>query len=311
MGAWGVSIFLILSGYLSAKFLIYKEDCGIIELIKLAYTKLKSRLIKIYPLHFFTLLISIPFSYKVLFIEMNLTHWLLLVLNITLLQAWIPVGVYNWVSWYLSVFLFLSFIGIPICYLFQKNSFFRDKSVCICFILVLIQYVIFLIFKDFSIAHKIIYIFPLSRFIDYLIGISLLYVSVVIKDFFFNKFLVIAALVMGFINIYFSFGSKSEIFSVVVWSIPSCFLICGTILNTAVGNFLFGNKIMVWLGNISFELFLIHQLVIRYTHLILRKFGYTPDIFAYLTVLVLSIILALLWQYLIDKIKQRNFNFYK
>ncbi len=138
MGGWGVSIFLILSGYLSAKFESFKERLSFIDLMKLSFNKLKSRFKRVYALHFFTLLLALPFDYKALFMDFKLESYCSLVANALLVQSWFPIGYfgYNSVSWYLSVFMFLSFVGIPLCYLYYTKENARRKSIYICAVLI-------------------------------------------------------------------------------------------------------------------------------------------------------------------------------
>lgn len=110
LGDWGVSCFLILSG-----FLMYynygeildedKVDSRFWNHIKRAFSKIRS----LYPLHCVTLLIAI-FVYFDLSRLDNLWHIILynikLVLNLALLQSWFPKSEFYWsfnaVSWYLS-----------------------------------------------------------------------------------------------------------------------------------------------------------------------------------------------------------------
>ena len=149
LGGWGVSIFLILSGYLSAKFELFKGKLSFINLIKLSFNKLKSRFKRVYALHFFTLLLALPFGYKALFVDFKLGSYCSLFTNILLVQSWFPIGYfgYNSVSWYLSVFMFLSFVGIPLCYLYYTKENVRRKSIYICSILIVFQFVLCQIFK--------------------------------------------------------------------------------------------------------------------------------------------------------------------
>ncbi len=303
LGGWGVSIFLILSGYLSARNLFFDNKLSITELLKISYLKLQIRFIKIFPLHLFTLLISFPFSYKALFFEFSLSKWLSLLVNIFLLQAWLPIkGDFNFVSWYLSVFLFISFIGVFLCYFFQNNQKIRNKSFLIGMFLVILQLIICIIFKNHSLSHKIIYFFPLTRIVDFIIGICLYYVSIEIKNVNKSNCCFIFGMVLGILISYFSYGAESEFFSVVLWSIPSFLIIIGTVSNTIPASSFLENKTIVWLGNISFELFLIHQLAIRYSYIVLRKIGYSPNVITYFMVFVLSVLFAVIWKNISNKV---------
>lgn len=120
LGDWGVSCFLILSG-----FLMYynygeildedKVDSRFWNHIKRAFSKIRS----LYPLHCVTLLIAI-FVYFDLSRLDNLWHIILynikLVLNLALLQSWFPKSEFYWsfnaVSWYLST-QFAMYLAFP------------------------------------------------------------------------------------------------------------------------------------------------------------------------------------------------------
>ena len=67
-----------------------------------------------------------------------------------------------------------------------------------------------------------------------------------------------------------SFSVDSEWFSVCIWVIPSIIivLILGAESRNRFIGCIFENKFIVKVGNYSFEIFLIHQLVIRYVNYI-------------------------------------------
>lgn len=108
-GPMGVSIFLVLSGFL----MYYNQNSKDELLLSRAKEYLQysiKRINKIYPLHIITFLI------KSNCFQMGLIKGFI---NILLLHAWIPISdwyfSYNAVSWYLSVYIFLLFI-FPILY---------------------------------------------------------------------------------------------------------------------------------------------------------------------------------------------------
>ena len=110
-GPMGVSIFLVLSGFL----LVYTAErrkeslvTGIVENIRFASSKLK----KLYPLHILTLLAMILFM---LVSSEKQTYWVpKAIVNALLLQAWFPSEswylTFNKASWYLSVSAFGYFV---------------------------------------------------------------------------------------------------------------------------------------------------------------------------------------------------------
>ena len=122
LGAWGVSVFFVLSGFLMAYVYSEREPVtGIKASLMFSIRKLK----KLYPLHILMLLAALPFE-LISVIRGFSIHALLLLcekigLNITLLQDWVPVQAsyysLNAVAWYLSacLLLYAAFPGILRC----------------------------------------------------------------------------------------------------------------------------------------------------------------------------------------------------
>lgn len=103
LGAPGVSLFIILSGFLTA----YSYDWSS-KAVPLK-NRLKKKINKFYILHVGTLIIAIPFTISLL--EENSALWSEAFLaNVSLIQAFIPLKQiyfsFNAVSWYLSLTFF-------------------------------------------------------------------------------------------------------------------------------------------------------------------------------------------------------------
>ena len=114
---------------------------------------------KCYPLHLLTFLMAIPFSIKTL-IKPNIKAWIFAVVNLSLMQSWVPKTSvyfsYNAASWYLSTYLFLMFIS-PLIVRYLKQA----SSKQILFLLTAtfsIEFVIVLFSNNQNFAHWIIYI---------------------------------------------------------------------------------------------------------------------------------------------------------
>lgn len=95
-----------------------------------------------------------------------------------------------------------------------------------------------------------------------------------------------AMLLVYAITTYVGAGVKSEIFSVAAWALPSILLLlCILFLGEQKKgiSLLWENPFLVWVGNISFEFFLIHQLTIRYVEYVTKKLQLAvPDTLLYL-----------------------------
>lgn len=111
----------------------------------------------------------------------------------------------------------------------------------------------------------------------------------------------ISALLMIILTV-LSFNTNSEYFSVVVWFIPAIMMISAVALGDGVSKIIdtvFSNKVIMNIGNISFELFLIHQLVIRYVAAIFNKLLNYNGLFIYVLALFISILCAEIWRLII------------
>ena len=133
-------------------------------------TYLKKRFIKFIPLHWICLLVVLfPLLLNGERINMHI-----LVSNVALLQSWIPIQdyyfSYNALSWYLSNTLFLSIIFPLIIILIGSQS---RKTMNVLFALCLGIYIVLVAAIPQSLRHALLYINPLCRTFDFIIGIFL------------------------------------------------------------------------------------------------------------------------------------------
>lgn len=89
-------------------------------------------------------------------------------------------------------------------------------------------------------------------------------------------------------------GNHSEIFSVVAWAVPSVLLLYLLAQKAEFVSSLFSAKLLVFLGNISFELFLVHQLMIRYAEFFWKKLfpSHVAPAVVYILVLLLAVVVS-------------------
>ena len=260
LGGLGVSLFILLSGFLLMNNYYYKEPPVAIELFK---NKLK----KFYPLHILTLILAVPFSIK----GFSIYSILKLICNLFLVQDWIPISSfyfsYNSVSWYLSLEVFFILLTPFIA---RKFKYTPNKIVySILFIVPLFEILFCVLVENYEISHWLVYIFPVIRALDLIFGVCIYIMlnnhhKLIEKN---SVIILITSLLITVSLIVLSLERQSELFSTALWTIP-----CGMIiLSLAAGDktsniikMLFENKLILFIGNISFEIFLIHQLVIRY-----------------------------------------------
>ena len=165
-GPCGVSFFMILSGFVM--FVGYGSK---VQMHSFSYKNfLYKRIIRIYPLHLLCLL-----GFLILHrFFLSLFDYLTLLPNLLLLQSWIPQSSYyfsgNAVSWCLSCMLFF-YMAFPFI-VSRLNKYSRCK-LCIIGLLVMMMYFFLLYFLPDKWEHPILYISPLLRVLDFIIGILL------------------------------------------------------------------------------------------------------------------------------------------
>ncbi len=234
----------------------------------------RKRLRTYYPMHIFTLICSLILVFLGHHNSWNVKRFITLALNASLLQAYVPVGgvyfSFNAVSWYLSLTLFFAIITSAALRLLHRIK--RENFVIIGLCLIQFLWLRFTLMMPEKFQHWLVYVSPFVRSIDFFIGcliflsirnsgvderINYLFVPVVIYEIF-------SVVIAGTMNTNFS----REFFSVSAWTIPNIILLTCILLNEgrdSLINKIFANKFVVYIGNISFEFFILHTLVLRVT----------------------------------------------
>lgn len=304
-GYLGVSIFIMLSGYL---LVINHYDKPIKPLKEL----LPYKILKFYPLHFLTLMAASVFSIYGIIKGINYLPKELFkfILNALLLQTWIPKEEFNLgfnsVSWYLSLTFFLIIIS-P--FILKKL---KDISKFNLFLIAALAYIIELMIlltfhnKDKEIASWIIYFFPITRSIDFFLGGI---TALIVKKYekfslvnIYNILLILSVCICVLFLILALITPKNYFYYVSAWTFPSMIIVGTAAVNCShLTKIVFENKIIVFVGNISFEIFLIHQLVIRYMSIFSKRIGFKGTEW-YISVLdfIISFVAAIIWRKLCD-----------
>lgn len=167
-GSCGVSFFLMLSGFaLAAGYGIRVETPG----FSWKQYMLK-RLIRVYPLHLITLILALLIR---IFIcgETNVWGWNMAA-NAFLLQSWFPWYSYffsgNAVAWCLSDLLFF-YALFPFLWRIESYCWKHPRKGITCGILLLGAYMVFLFRLPEQYGNQLLYIHPLFRLIDFILGI--------------------------------------------------------------------------------------------------------------------------------------------
>ena len=339
-GSWGVSVFFILSGFLM--FYSYNGTNRIkSHSIKYSIIFGVNKIKKLYYLHIATMLLAMPWLVKAYMDYQDndkiLTPIIKTVLNIFLLQSWIPsIGVYfslNGVAWYLSVSLFL-YIMFP--YILHQMEKYKGKKTAIKLIIVLLflqcimaffsYYIRMNLIHNIEVTRWFIYIFPISRLEDFLIGCNLGYIFKNSQNLLYSnnnnfytffEFGVITIIIIQMAVFVMMVAIPAKIDptntspnwwgTTVLWTITSCALIyLFAIQNGKISNML-TNKIFVYLGNISANTFLIHQMVYRYlelfeTKILDNKYEYTNIIMCF----IITIASAYMWDYMVKLFQNKR-----
>ena len=174
IGAMGVSIFIILSGFLT--YLNYGDRTSPYDVKE----KLVSQYKRFWPLHIITMVLAIPLLLRVYMAE-PINTAIKIFFNTTILHAWMPhMGIYysfNAVSWYLSLAVFFT-IMTPIMLRFVKRAgdFGRYGIPTLILIILILQSCIGIAgdkvseFEAIGAGHWLVYICPIIRFGDFLLG---------------------------------------------------------------------------------------------------------------------------------------------
>ncbi|MBR6282629.1 MAG: acyltransferase, partial [Lachnospiraceae bacterium] len=180
--ALGVSVFFVLSGFL----LMYQHGeeavvTGIKERAHFAWKRIR----KLYPLHIITMVLAAVLAVLIkVHAGFTLRNAFVigaeLLLNITLLQSWVPYSIINvslnGVAWYLSAALFLYFMFPRICRFLQEKK--QQTIWIICVGILVLQWAACLpMLLIFGATHPtyiwFMYCFPVFRLGDFFIGCAL------------------------------------------------------------------------------------------------------------------------------------------
>lgn len=316
LGAWGVSIFFVLSGFLMMLSHLNKED----ELqfsFGFAWNKIRS----LYPLHFVTMLFAAVYA---AFCGQHLMKVSLdIVIHALLIQMWIPnthfYTTLNGPAWYLctSFFLYLCF---PVIYkVFRRCVIAKSRSnvyilgiAALTLLYVLIAAICYLYAPQESSAwfttQWIVYYFPPVRLIDFSVGCltgCLFYVKRVSQKLKQTKPMRVIAEITVCIVIVFSWGlyaAQCGILGSQAFRFSLLFMPTSTILIWLIARGegvlarVLENKLIVKVGDLSPYTFLIHGVAIKYCTVLFQYLSYNNRTVITVAAFFLTMIAALTWK---------------
>lgn len=297
-GECGVSFFFILSGFVLSVAYSGRISNGSFNTRQFV----KKQWIKIYPLHIFTFIIMLILDLR-LKVDYDLS---VIIPNILLLQSWLPADKYyfvaNGLSWFLCDILFFYIIFKSLNnYILNKLG--NGRIIYIISVVFLLYMFLVTIISD-SMINPILYANPLTRMLDFSIGIILykIYISDIgqamrnsiikksrLKVSFFEIIMMMSVFAIAIAYIYLPQRIRTVS---LFWLVIPLFILFFAMSDKSNGVFtiMLQRKIMVWLGNISFELYIMHGPVLRIFNSISLQLGLKSGSIVHFTFFTLILI---------------------
>lgn len=265
----GLSFFFMVSGLTTAysHFNCLPKTVSIAGVIDYVSNKLK----KFYPLYFLTVIAAVAFSDIPRFFALHYYEGLKelipqLIKHLLLLQSWFKNGAldFNAPGWFLSTILFSYCLTIPLLFLIGKikNS---NKALCAAIVvLASAEWGFAYLVRNLDIVY--IYRFPPTRLGEYCIGLLIgTFLKANEKEKEGNGFYTVAEAASILIWILFVIlNDLGWSYNVAHWLIPNIFVLFAFGLGKGSISSLLRSKTLVYLGDISFECYIIHFIVISF-----------------------------------------------
>jgi peptidoglycan/LPS O-acetylase OafA/YrhL len=268
-GTLGVSYFLILSGFVMT--LGYYDKVMAPDFnYKLFMMK---RLSRLWPLHLLCLFLFILLRGQISF---TITYIAKLILNVFMLQSWIPYNrvyfSFNAVSWFLTLMVFF-YAVFP--FIARKMHEFKREWVILAYLIWVFLYISLQGLIPEAWEHPFLYISPLSRLMDFLLGmvlcLSVQSIHIGLKDkikrlSYHKKSIIEIACVLMLLCMALPADNhvKHGVYLASYYWFPmSCLILLFTLFNESGGviSRLLTNRFLVHCGDISFEFYMIHTLM--------------------------------------------------
>jgi len=291
-GTIGVTFFFILSGFI----LSYSYGEKLVTQ-SVDYTDyMFGRVARIFPLHLLTLLAALPLSLAGAILNPTKLPSTLLALaaNATLIQAWIPSEAvyfsFNGPAWSISVEMFF-YALFPLLLLLRSQTLLG-----LIVLVALFQHAIPWESSGFSL-HFVAYVFPPSRLADFVTGILLcrLYRQRPIVSSTVATIAQAAALLLILIFLSMKESVPTAARFDLYYLAPMSFIILTFAWANGYLSRMISSRYLVLLGESSFALYLVHQIVIRYGEKIrisLNLHSALTDVAAVAAYMIISLVLS-------------------
>jgi peptidoglycan/LPS O-acetylase OafA/YrhL len=282
----GVTFFFVLSGFILTY--VYQSLSAIDR--RNFYI---ARFSRIWPAHFISLIIFLVLIPK--------SHWMwdganqifVPIANALLIQSIVPIPEYyfafNGVSWSISTELFF-YIAFPFLISDWRKTYHWKIAISLLVVIAMISMADYFSFPPFSpqkflnvTSHGLVYISPLVRVFEFILGIAACKIAISYgllnesptKSMFRWSAIEIAALVLTFYlafvlsNLPFQLGATSETALVTYGTHSSSAIIFAALIallafQRGILSRILQSKVLILLGEISFSLYLIHQVLLRW-----------------------------------------------
>lgn len=253
----GISFFVILSGFVYG----YKDNEKDIKVIPETKKLLKKRVLQFYPLHIITLIMSIS-------LESQIPPLSVVMQNLLLLQCYFTTNYFcfNGTSWFLSLCMTLTIFTYPFKKAIRKIK--ENSNLILLFLVFVIVNLIYCyqIYKMNVDLQYWLYICPIVGILEYVCGMivgNLMYRN----NFKISK---IMATILEIISIWIIIiilliqDIPEYIYRNFIWVIPMSLTIAIFSMEKGYISKIFNIKWLVNLGNLSFAIFMTHQIILRY-----------------------------------------------
>lgn len=306
-GSMAVAFFFILGGF--SMTLGYREKVLKPEFSYRQY--ITRRCIRFYPLHWWCLLAALPlallsFSWKLI---------PLFFVNATLTQTLIPLKEvyfsFNAVSWYLADTLIFALIFPFVIKLILKST---PKRIIVFASILVTIYMAIAITIPSDWYHYVLYICPFVRLTDFVFGIFLAlgYFELIERGFLiWRKSLLSQIIILSLIVLLVVesclLSENARLFAPIYWLPVALVIITASLSSTNGGGYnVLENKWLQRLGELSFIIFLTHQLIIQYSTYLFSKLLHIDNtiIFVIFTLVLTILISIIVEKYILNQITQ-------
>lgn len=267
-GDCGVSFFFILSGFVMT--LAYGEKAAS---ERFSYRRfMVRRMAKLYPLHLLCLLAFVVINIK----SMDAEALVRLLPNLLLIQSWLPSADYyfsgNAVSWFLSDILLCYAVFPFVCRAIRRMT---PAALTFTWAAVLMAYSLLLCNVTDAMTNTFIYVFPPVRTVDFALGITIWRVAEWTKrhrpDIAENRLAINAAELAVFAALAATLAAHPYV-NLQIRTACLFWPVCAAVILLFAGErqgggvaWLLRRKPLIWLGNITFPMFMVHQMAISIT----------------------------------------------